>query len=76
MSLKRIDSRDHLAFVVEVTKLEEKIKKDLQKKLLELTLIEKNIRAERMTRPEIELVGLGEIKRKGRAKKMIVDARE
>lgn len=75
-TLKKVENKDNLILVVEVTKLKDEIKVEIRKRLLELAIIEKNISIGKMTQPEIKLVGLGELKRIGRAKRMILDSRQ
>ena len=75
VTLSRADGKDNLAFVAEVTQMGNGIEQKIKEVLLSFPLIQRNISAGRMTEPKLELVGLGELKRSGRAKKMIVDNR-
>jgi phenylacetate-CoA ligase len=73
--LSRANGKDSLNFVVEVTQIETDIEQKIKETLQGSSLMQRNISAKRMTEPNLELVGLGELRRSGRAKKMIVDNR-
>jgi phenylacetate-CoA ligase len=75
LNLNRVDGKDDLNFIVESTQIISDIERKIKEVLLSLPLIQRNISAGRMTEPKLELVSLGELKRSGRAKKMIVDNR-
>jgi len=74
-TLSRNNGKDNLAFVVEVTRTGDDLHQEIRGLLSTLPLLQRNISAGKMTEPSLELVGLGELKRGGRAKKMIVDNR-
>ncbi len=75
VTLSRANGRDTLAFVVEVTQVGDDLHREIRGLLSTLPVMRGNIRAGKMTEPSLELVGLGELKRGGRAKKMIIDNR-
>jgi phenylacetate-CoA ligase len=73
--LREVDGKDDLSFVVEVTKFENALQKEIRKALSNLTLLQIKIASGRINEPKIDLVALGQLKQIGRAKKMIVDNR-
>ncbi len=76
VTLSQANGKDNLAFVVEVTQIADDIEQRIYQVLLDSALIQRNISAGRMAEPKLELVGPGELKRSGRAKKMIIDDRQ
>ncbi len=75
VTLSQADGKDELAFVVEVTQTGDDLHQEIRGLLSTLPLLQGNISAGKMTELRLDLVGLGELKRGGRAKKMIVDNR-
>ena len=75
MTLGKEGNRDILRFKVEVTGESQKISEAISKTVLSNSLIRKNVEADRMALPQVELVSQGALKRLTRAKKLIVDER-
>jgi len=75
VNLNRLSGKDSLSFIVEVTQVNDRVKEEVRKKLSSPPVVETNISAGRMTESKVELVGLGGLKRSGRAKKLIADNR-
>ncbi len=75
LALRKEEGRDILSFKVEVTRDGEDIIKALSGVVLSHPLIRKNVEANIMALPEVELVSQGTLVRLTRAKKLIVDER-
>lgn len=69
------DSKDSLLFKVETTIEVAGIEQMLINKILTVPAVDKNIKSGTMTVPRVELVKQGQLKRQGRAKKLIADER-
>lgn len=69
-------NRDHLKFVVEITEDGVGVDKEIINKLQEIPVIRMNMDAGLLSLPEVELVSMGALIRKARAKKLIIDNRE
>lgn len=76
VSLGRTGGKDCLAFRVEVIRPGNDIEEKIKKILTDFSLIQKNINTGRMTDLELDVVGIGELRHSGSAKKMIVDSRQ
>jgi len=75
LTLGREGDRDIFRFKVEVTAEGQDIGEAISKTVLSHPLIKKNVEADRMALPEVELVSQGTLRRLTRAKKLIVDER-
>jgi phenylacetate-coenzyme A ligase PaaK-like adenylate-forming protein len=75
INLSRNDSKDKLHFVVEVTQVNDEVQGRILSMILNQPLVLKNITTRKMSEPEVKIVGLGDFKRTGRAKKKITDNR-
>lgn len=75
VTLREVDGKDDLSFVVEVTKLENDLQREIRKALSNLLILQIKFVSRRMNEPKIDLVAFGQLKQSGRAKKMIVDNR-
>lgn len=75
VTLKQTDCKDDLVFVVEVTKIGDALQQEIRRVLVTFPLLQIKTASGRITEPKIDLVGLGQLKRSGRAKKLIIDNR-
>jgi len=75
VELNKVDSKDKIDFKVAVTRVSDGIKQEIKEALLSSPLLQRNISAGRMAEPGVNLAGLEEFARGGRAKKMITDNR-
>lgn len=75
VDLNEVDGKDSMAFKVAVTQVSDDIKQEINRALLSSPFLQRNISTGRMTEPKVDLVGLKDFARGGRAKKMIVDNR-
>ncbi|GAI20011.1 unnamed protein product, partial [marine sediment metagenome] len=75
VTLSRADSKDNLTFIVESTQITNDIEQKIYEVLSSSPLIQRNVSLGRMTEPKLDLVGMGQLMRGGRAKKMIIDNR-
>jgi phenylacetate-CoA ligase len=73
--VSRVDARDKLDFVVEVTETNGNLRERIFDLLVEEPVIKANLYTGTMSEPEVTIVGLGELPRTGRAKKKITDNR-
>jgi len=75
LTLGKEGDRDVLLFKVEVTKESEDIHEAINRAILGHPLIRKNLKANRIALPRVELVSRGTLTRLSRAKKLIIDNR-
>ena len=75
VSLTREKDKESLALKVEVTEERPGIQQEIAGALLKIPPVKRNIEADLMTQPRIEIVGRGMVKREGRRKKLIIDER-
>ena len=73
--LVRYGSKENLSFKIEVTRGGTKVERGIIRKLLSISVINRNIEYGAMTEPRVELVEQGTLKRRGRTKKLIADER-
>ena len=76
LTLGKEGGRDILLFKAEVTRESQDIGEAISKVVLSHRLIRKNVDANRMALPKVELASQGTLKRMTRAKKLIVDERQ
>ena len=74
--IKKKGNRDCLKFLVEITEEGVGVEKEILKKLREIPVIKMNMDMGLLSLPEVELVSMGALIRKDRAKKLIIDHRE
>lgn len=74
-SLIREGDKERLVFNVELTGKWATAEEEITKAVLNIPLIRNNVEVNLMTEPKIELMDQGMLKRKGRAKKLILDER-
>lgn len=76
VTLSRADGKDSLDLVIEATEVGDSLHQTITSLLSNWPLLQRHISAGRINQPRVELVGLGGLRRGGRAKKMIVDNRQ
>ncbi len=74
-TLIREGDKERITIKVEVMEKGAKVRREIARAVREIAPIEKNIRANLMTEPEIELVDQGMLRRGGRTKRLIIDSR-
>lgn len=74
-SLIKNGNKEQLTFEIEVTQIWPSAHEDINEALLSVPAIRQNLQSGLMTAPKIDFLEQGEIKRKGRAKKLINDMR-
>lgn len=74
--LTKEGGRDVITCKVEVTRKDPKVQEKIVEAMLNIHSVWKSVKVDMMAEIRIELVSFGELKRKGRAKRLIVDRRK